>query len=377
MSVLKRGNSKFWYIQFQLRGKTYIRSSRTTDKKVAEQMEREWKRQIHGQEYLGVKERIKTSRILEDYLNSKKSTPNHSNLISHKKTLVRLFKLDGYLDEITSQDLERLKRDRLKEGSSPATVKHTLSLVRGMWKFGRKMGYLVNDLEFPEVKGSRHRLRYLSVDEEKLLLKELNPRREGRGLTPYTKRTDDLKQLMVDSYDLVVLLLDTGARYGEIANIEWSSIDLNANAIHLWRPKVQNESILYMTERVRRILEDRYRNPHGRYVFTNKLGGPRGYANQSIRNAMKRAGLMGCTIHTLRHTHATRLIQNGMSIYEVKEILGHSDIKTTMRYAHLEQKVVSSRARDLIEKMNQDSQKPNLRIVGGRNSYNDGQSKSK
>ena len=48
------------------------------------------------------------------------------------------------------------------------------------------------------------------------------------------------------------------------------------------------------------------------------------------------------TIHTLRHTHASRLIQNGMSIYEVKEILGHSDIKTTMRYAYLERRGAKS-----------------------------------
>ena len=65
MSVLKRGNSKNWYIQFQLRGKTYIRSSRTADKRLAEQMEREWRRQLHTQEYLGNKERIGISDILD------------------------------------------------------------------------------------------------------------------------------------------------------------------------------------------------------------------------------------------------------------------------------------------------------------------------
>ncbi len=281
MSILKRGNSKNWYIQFQFKGKTYIRSSRTTDRKAAEQLEREWKRQLHNQEFLGTRERAKIRQVLDDFINSKKGTPNHRNLYSHRKTLIRLFKIDRYLDEITSQDLERLKRDRLKEGSSPATVKHTFNVIRGMWKYRRKMGYQVNDLEFPEFKGTRHRLRYLSVDEERRLLKELDPRREGRGLKPYPERIDEIKQSMKDVFDLVVILLDTGARYSEIANIEWSSIDLSENAIHLWRPKVQNESILYMTNRVRRILEDRYGQPHGRYVFTNKLGGPRGYAESA------------------------------------------------------------------------------------------------
>jgi len=54
----------------------------------------------------------------------------------------------------------------------------------------------------------------------------------------------------------------------------------------------------------------------------------------------------------LRHTHATRLIQNGLSLYEVRSVLGHSDIKTTMRYAHLEQAVVTSKARDAIDRLN-------------------------
>ena len=89
-----------------------------------------------------------------------------------------------------------------------------------------------------------------------------------------------------------------------------------------------------MTERVHRILSRRQVGPPRQDLFTNKTGGPRGYDSQSIRKALKRAGLSDCTIHTLRHTHASRLIQNGLSLYEVKEILGHSDIKTTMRYVH-------------------------------------------
>ena len=83
----------------------------------------------------------------------------------------------------------------------------------------------------------------------------------------------------------------------------------------------------------------------------------------AIRKAFHRAGLHDCSIHTLRHTHATRLIQNGMSIYEVKEILGHADIKTTMRYAHLEQREVSSKARDVMNRLNRTTEKPELKVV--------------
>lgn len=64
------------------------------------------------------------------------------------------------------------------------------------------------------------------------------------------------------------------------------------------------------------------------------------------------ANIKDCTVHSLKHIHANRLIQNGLSIYEVKEILGHTDISTTMGYAHLERRDASSRARDIINQLN-------------------------
>ena len=357
MSVLKRGNSRFWYIQFQFNGKTYVKSSKTTDKRIAERMEREWKVKVHSTQYLGEKERIRISDAIDQFIETKNGTPNQQNLLFNNKSLKRLFRTTRYVDEITSQDLVYLQRDRYKEGVGPATMIHTFNLIRGMWKFTKKMGYQVSDIDYPVISQPKHRLRYLSVDEEILLLKELDPKREGKGLKPFNDRSPTMKKNLVDVYDLVILLLDTGGRYSEIANIEWSSINLEDKSIRLWRPKVQNESVLYMTDRVHRILVRRNTDKNSGYVFTNRSGGPRGYAGQSIRKAFIRSGLKECTIHTLRHTHASRLIQNGMSVYEVKEILGHSDIKTTMRYAHLENRDISYKARDVINKLNQKTQK--------------------
>ena len=217
------------------------------------------------------------------------------------------------------------------------------------------MGYQTNDLEFPEIKLPKTPLRYLSEDEEKRFLANLDPKREGTGLRPYPERDAETKRCLQDAYDLVILLLDTGARYSEIANIEWSRINLEDRSINLWRPKVQNETVLYMTDRVYDVLARRVQFRTSPYVFQNRKGGPRGYVAQSIRKALRKAGLRDCRIHTLRHTHASRLIQNGMSVYEVREVLGHTDIKTTMRYAHLETKQVTSKARDVINRLNQKS----------------------
>ena len=363
MSVIKRGDSKNWYIQFQFKGKTYIKSSMTSDKRVAERMEREMKVKIHSHQILGEKETIRFSDAMELYIKTREGCPNHSSLISQSRTLNRIFPVNSYLHEITNQDIEKFVQKRLREGVCNSTIKHVFNLIRGTWKYGGKMGYQTHELIFPSLKLPKHRLRYLTNKEERRLLTELNPQRDVNGLPLYHERPETVRKLMEDNYDLVVLLLDTGARYSEIATIGWDSINLKTKEIRLWRPKVKNESILYMTDRVFTILQRRYKQKTTPYVFTNKKGGPRNHATIAIRKAIKRAGLTDCTVHTFRHTHATRLIQNGLSIYEVKEILGHTDITTTMRYSHLEIRDVSSKARDVINKINQESNKPSLKVI--------------
>ncbi len=363
MSVLKRGNSKNWYIQFQFNGKTYIKSSKTSDKRIAERMEREMKVKIHSHQILGEKETIHFSDVMDMYLKSREGHPNHPSLTSQSRTLNRLFPVSHYLHDISNLDIEVFVQKRLREGVCNSTIVHIFNLIRGTWKYGRKMGYQTNELIFPILKLPKHRLRYLTTKEEQRLLAELNPKRDVNGLPLNHERPETVRKLMEDNYHLVILLLDTGARYSEIATIEWDSINLKTKEIRLWRPKVKNESILYMTERVFSILEQRYKQKTTPYVFTNKKGGPRNHATIAIRKAIKRAGLVDCTVHTLRHTHATRLIQNGLSIYEVKEILGHTDIATTMRYSHLEIRDVSSKARDVINQINKDANKPSLKVI--------------
>lgn len=107
-----------------------------------------------------------------------------------------------------------------------------------------------------------------------------------------------------------------------------------------------------MTTRIRNILLRRREESDSEYVFTNKNGGPRGHATKGIKMALKRAGIENIRIHDFRHTCASRLVRNGMSLYEVGSILGHTDVQTTQRYAHLERTDVGQRARDIIENLN-------------------------
>ena len=355
MSVVKRANSQFWYIQFQFNGETYIQSSKTTDKKIAERMEIALKAKVHAEKFLGKKERIKFQAAFASYTQSKKGIASYRNLIAHETVLKRLLPVHKHLDDLTSRDMEGFKNARQAEGVGNEIIKYGFIIIRGTLKHAKKLGYSVNELEYPTLKLPKGALRYLSAHEEQQLLAELDPKREGKGLPKFEGRSEYLKQVMQDAYDLVILLLDSGARYNEIANITWSKINFSDRTIHLWRSKVENETPLFMTDRVYEILSLRAQTKTSNYVFNNKAGEARGYSTQSIRKAIKRAGLSNSTTHTLRHTLATKLIQNGMSLYEVMVILGHSDIKTTMIYSHLEQKQVTCKARDLINQITNSS----------------------
>jgi site-specific recombinase XerD len=83
------------------------------------------------------------------------------------------------------------------------------------------------------------------------------------------------------------------------------------------------------------------RSPEGKespYVFCNPKSG-RAFTNifNSWDKARERAGLKDVRMHDLRHSFASALVNNGLSIYDVKELLGHASINTTQRYAHLSQ----------------------------------------
>src|ERR1039458_4011618 len=249
MSVVKRGNSKHWYIHFQFNGQTYIRSSRTTNKKIAEQMEIEWKAKLHLLQYQGRKQRITLADAFEQHKLSKQGIASYRNLIAHETVPRRLLPMKKHIDELKSQDLEKFKLDRIAEGIGAESIKYGLLLIRGTLKFAQYLGYQVSDITFPQIKLPKNSLRYLSDDEERRLLLALDPMRHGAGLLPVAARSAEMQRSLQDAYDLVILLLDTGARYSEIANIEWKRLDLASRTIYLWRQKGQNETVLYMTDR--------------------------------------------------------------------------------------------------------------------------------
>lgn len=76
-------------------------------------MEREWKINIYSQQYLGEKESIKFSDILDQFIETKEGTPHHPTLLSHKRILTRLFPVNKKLHDINNSDITNFKNNEL------------------------------------------------------------------------------------------------------------------------------------------------------------------------------------------------------------------------------------------------------------------------
>ena len=112
---------------------------------------------------------------------------------------------------------------------------------------------------------------------------------------------------------------------------------MNMRRITLYRTKNSKPCGIPMNRAVSEALialEPDQANRHG-WLFTRRTGAAWGQIRTAFKTALARAGIKAFRFHDLRHTAASHLLMRGATLPEVKEILGHSDIKMTMRYAHL------------------------------------------
>lgn len=372
--TIKGKQSDAWYYRFNFKGKRYFGSTGHTNKtealKVAHKKYQEAVQSKQGNE---VAASLRIGEAFNTFLRAKKATPMITELTYRLKKMlgskvdnrthkvVEVFGFDGArkFESLTTKDVQKLILARREEGNSNGTILTELSALHQAIKLIRKLEHPVPDLDFAElkkdnaVKANTGRLRYLSLEEERQLLNQLHPETIVRGVS---SEADNVLRMRQDAYDLTVLLIDTGARYSEIAQIEWKAIDLAKGEIHLYRSKVKNESVLALTRRSAAILARRRddKRKDQRFVFESEGGGARNYCPRAFNSACKRAGIDGITLHSLRHTWASRAAQNGLSLGEIQQQLGHSTIQMSMRYSHLMPNQASRKAADIMNSLQND-----------------------
>ena len=135
---------------------------------------------------------------------------------------------------------------------------------------------------------------------------------------------------------IISMLILTGARRGEVLNARWEDIDLSRKRWRIPYTKSGKPRTVPLSESALEVLNNVPRVEGSPFVFPNpKTGKPFNSIYRSWNTARKKAGLEDVVIHSLRHSLASFLINSGRNLYEVGALLGHTQVKTTMRYAHL------------------------------------------
>jgi len=216
------------------------------------------------------------------------------------------------LQEITDEAVSDYYFDRIDGGAARSTIKRELTILKAILNQAIKGRRLTELPEFPEIKVEDAREVYLTREQESALLEEA-----ASHLKP-----------------IIVFALDTGARRGEVLSLKWENVDLDRRIVTFRNTKTKTPRHIPLSSRVQEVLKELGRRQG--HVFLYR-GQPIASLKNSFRGACDRAKLDGVRFHDLRHTFASRVLQTGTSLPELQRLLGHSDYKMTLRYAHLAQ----------------------------------------
>lgn len=266
-----------------------------------------------------------------------------------KATVALIKKHFGYLYDdplaaITRAEFDKFKSRRLRAGTHPATVNRDLDRIKAALSKAVEWEQLAANplLGVKRIKRDiEERVRFLSPKEEKTLRKTLEAReakfkrrrlsgikwREERGREPLEPIQGYYDHIM----PMTLLALNTGMRRGEITQLTWPDIDLKAKRVTVragYAKSGKARHIPLNSEAVAVLKQWKKQQPEGRLfnlICTAKAWGA----------LMTAAKLEDFRFHDLRHTFASKLVMAGVDLNTVRELLGHGDIKMTLRYAHL------------------------------------------
>jgi integrase len=146
---------------------------------------------------------------------------------------------------------------------------------------------------------------------------------------------------MINSCDdylkpIVLTALHTGMRKTEILKLKWKQVDMKNGFIHLSDTKSGKRRSIPINETLYKTLKSIDRRLDVQYVFFNpKTGKHYNDIKKAFNRACEKAKITDFRFHDLRHTFASQLLMGGGDLVVLKEILGHADIKMTLRYSHL------------------------------------------
>ena len=314
MGVFKRG--KTYWIDFYDSNRSRVQeSSRSSNKRDAEGL-----LALRRSEILrGVYKRPAKitfgelgTRYMEYAKGNKRSWLRDQQML---KQLTNFFGSERQIGEIIAADIEGYKLHRRREVSG-STVNRELALLKRMFNLAIDWDLYLGSNPVRKVKFFQEintGFRVLSKGEEKKFL---------ASATPYIQ-------------DIALFALNTGLRIGEILSLKWEGVDLEKNLLTVFADKTHKIRPVPINSEARRVLEFWTLGRKNEFVFYNhETGKPFVDLKTGFALACRKAEIEGVTWHTLRHTFASRLLDRGVDIVTVQQLLGHSTVIVTMRYTH-------------------------------------------
>ncbi len=257
------------------------------------------------------------------------------------------------LEAIDPFSIERWRSKRIKSGVTASTVNRNITELRSIFSKAKQWG-VINNSPFEHIKPLRQdnnaKIRYLSKSEQTQLLEALDKREHkmrAERANANQWRAERGYELLPNLFDLafvdylkpmVLLAMHTGMRRGEIFNLEWQDINFLSKTVTINGNKAKSGQTRHipLNKIIIEVMEDwKKQNQTSGLVFPNAQGYSLDNIATSWANLLELANIKDFRFHDLRHHFASMLVMSGVDLNTVRELLGHNDIKTTLRYAHL------------------------------------------
>ena len=312
MSIFKRPGSPYYYTEFVFRERRIVRSTRCTSARDAEAFERKLRDEI-------ARETPKTAPTPSFTLDQAcgkywkqwgRKLRWASEVSRHLRLICRHLDKEMPLVQLSNKDVNRLVEGRQKDGAGPAGVNRTLAVLQGVHtRAGSNWEEPVRAIAWREhkLKEPKGRTRDLTPEEAKRLIAALHP------ATAF----------------IVRFLVLTGLRLNEALQLTWAHVQFDRRLLINVQVKGGHKRNIPIGDDALMVLHEVPRE--GRYVFdaTN--------FRKRWKAGLKAAGIADFKVHDLRHTLATWLRQQGVALEVVRDVLGHSSIAVTQKYAHVHQ----------------------------------------
>lgn len=325
--LYRRPESPYWWVCYtDSRGRQTRRSTRTADRDQALALLARWRLEAHSRYADAEQVQYTVDDALLAYLDGPSSRKRRPDRDKWSARGIYPHFQGRALDSLTNQDMIAYQHKRIADGVGADTINREIGLLRLALHHARDaLGWRVPDIHWPRMKPPPGRIRWIT-------------RAEAVALVEAARKEPDAPHLA----DFILLGLHTGMRRGEMLGLEWRRVDLQAGLIYLEpeHQKTARHSTVPINSHARAALLSRRawnaeHCPASPWVFAHRSGARLQATTRSFNSVCQRVGILDFHIHDLRHTCAAWLVQAGVPLARIRDLLRHASVKQTEIYAHL------------------------------------------